>query len=436
MGAHGRQSPTPPPVVMFLLGRATMSVRLATLTVGILAIATSAGAQSAEAPSAGAALRTILFRGEPISRGEGPGATGALSENSSAALYGLLLGETTTFPTGTSAGGFSWTFDDTLHVPVRRSRSFGPMFAERPFTTGKGKLNVGAAFQHTTFSSVGGRSLTDLETSIVYESGDVYRGTSSLDVQLDRTIVSATYGLHNKVDVAAIVPFGSSRVSGFALRYQLQYGVEEIKRTERSGSSFGIGDILVRTKVALIASDSFDAAAAVDIRLPTGDPEKLLGTGFTQARVMFIGGTTFGSVNPHINLGYTFGGEGMKFDPDSWWEGVSVDPELINRQPSEEFNYTAGVDFAVTARLTIAGDIIGRVVKNSAGMEFVTRSAVDTRQIVLEVTPGTVHKLLGAVGAKVSVGGAWLLTGTVLFPLNDAGIKPAVTPVIGFERAF
>jgi hypothetical protein len=24
----------------------------------------------------------------------------------------------------------------------------------------------------------------------------------------------------------------------------------------------------------------------------------------------------------------------------------------------------------------------------------------------------------------------------VLFPLNDNGVKPAVTPVIGFERAF
>ena len=138
-----------------------MAARLAILTVGILLVATGAGAQSA-----GAALRGILFNVP------GPyAATGALSENSSAALYGLLLGETTTFPTGTSAGGFTWTFDDTLRVPVRRSRSFGPMFAERPFTTGKGKLNVGAAFQHTTFSSVGGRSLTDLESSIVYENG-------------------------------------------------------------------------------------------------------------------------------------------------------------------------------------------------------------------------------------------------------------------------
>ena len=133
-----------------------MSARLSILTLGILLIATGAGAQSA-----GAALRGVLFNipGGPYA------ATGALSENSSAALYGLLLGETTTFPTGTSAGGFTWTFDDTLRVPVRRSRSFGPMFAERPFTTGKGKLNVGAAFQHTTFSSVGGRSLTDRRPS-------------------------------------------------------------------------------------------------------------------------------------------------------------------------------------------------------------------------------------------------------------------------------
>ena len=402
-----------------------MTVRLPILTLGILLVATGAGAQSA-----GAALRGVLFNipGGPYA------ATGALSENSSAALYGLLLGETTTFPTGTSAGGFTWTFDDTLRVPVRRSRSFGPMFAERPFTTGKGKLNVGAAFQHTTFSSVGGRSLTDLEWSIAY-GNPLYidRRTSSLSVQLDRTIVSATYGLHNKIDLAAIVPFGTARVTGFSSLYWLESGVEGTFRTDRSGSSSGIGDILVRTKVALLASDGFDAAAAVDVRLPTGDTEKLLGTGFTQARVMFIGGTTFGSVNPHFNVGYTFGGDGMKFDADNNRFEES-DPELISRQPSEEFNYTAGVDVAVTARLTIAGDIIGRVVKNSAEMEFKDRPGGNG--IYLEITPAAVHTLLGAVGAKVSVGGAWLLTGTVLFSLNDVGIKPAVTPVIGFERAF
>ena len=206
--------------------------------------------------------------------------------------------------------------------------------------------------------------------------------------------------------------------------------------TDSRGSSSGIGDILFRTKVALTANDSFDAAAAVDIRLPTGDPDKLLGTGLTQARIMFIGGTAIGSVNPHVNVGYTFGGRGMVFGADNRWEGSSGDPELINRQPSEEFNYTAGVDIAATARLTIAGDIIGRVVRHSASFNFLDVGTDGDRLLLPAVTPGSVSLLLGAIGAKLSVGGAWLLTGTVLFPLNDHGIRPTVTPVVGFERAF
>ena len=400
-----------------------MSARRSILTIGILLWANGAAAQL----SAGDALRAILFEDEG----------GALTANTKTVLYELLLDETTMFPTGTSAGGFTWSFDDTLRVPVRRNRSFGPMFAERPFTTGKGRLNVGAAFQHTTFSSVGGVPITNIETSTRLATGEVYSSSSSLNVQLDRTIVSATYGLHDRIDVAAIVPLGSSRVSGYSRWLTRVNGVEDSGRNDSSGSSFGIGDILLRTKVAVIASEYFDAAAAIDIRLPSGDPEKLLGTGFTQARVMFIGGTTVGTVNPHVNLGYTFGGDGMTFGPDTRFEDAEGDPELIDRQSSAEFNYTAGADIAITPRLTIAGDIVGRVVKNSAGLTFTDAGSGGGNQYLgSRIEPGSVHKLLGAVGAKFSVGGAWLLTGTVLFPLKDGGIKPAVTPVIGFERAF
>jgi hypothetical protein len=404
-----------------------MSKRLTILIIGALLAGTEARAQSA-----GDALRTVLFRSELSS------ATGALSENSSAALYGLLLGETTTFPIGSSAGGFTWIFDSNLRVPTRRSSSFGSMFAERPFTTGRGKLNVGAAFQHTRFDSIGGQPLTNLESSVSYRSGDeVYRQTSSVRVELDRTIVSATYGIHDRVDVGVIVPVGSARVSGFSSTYQLFNREVENKRTDASGSSFGAGDIVFRTKAALIATDRFDGAAAIDVRLPTGDPDKLLGTGYTQAKVMFIGASTAGSVTPHVNVGYTLGGAGMTFGPDNRWEGSSGDPELIRRQPSEEFNYTIGADVAATPRFTIAGDVIGRVVKNSAAMTLSDSGAADAdRVIFLQVTPGTVHLLLGAVGAKVNIGGSWLATGTILFPLSDRGIKPAITPVIGFERAF
>jgi hypothetical protein len=405
-----------------------MAKRLVILVAAIMLAAPRAGAQTEATRTAGGALRAILF--------EGGG--GAFTENSMLALYGLLLGETTTFPTGTAAGGFSWVFDDNLQVPVRRSRSFGPMFAERPFTTGKGRLNIGAAYQHTTFSSVGGRALTELETLTSYRNGnEIYRYGSSLEVQLDRTIFSATYGVHDRIDLAAIVPFGTSRVSGFNSYFQLYQGETLNERIDSTGSSTGIGDVLIRAKAALIASKHFDVAATFDVRLATGDPEKLLGTGHTQARAMFIGGTTLGNVNPHVNLGYTFGGDGMTFGEDNRWIGSFGDPELIDRQPSEEFNYILGADIVATSRITIAGDLIGRVVRNTADIDlFDSGSASPDRLVFLEVLPGTVNLLLGAVGAKVSIGGAWLLTGTVLFPLNDNGIKPAVTPVIGFERAF
>jgi hypothetical protein len=127
----------------------------------------------------------------------------------------------------------------------------------------------------------------------------------------------------------------------------------------------------------------------------------------------------------------------MTFGEDNRWIGSFGDPELIRRQPSEELNYTVGVDMSATPKITIAGDVIGRVVKDTAAMTFYDSGASDPdRVIFLEVTPGTVHLLLGAVGAKVNVGSSWLATVTILFPLNDNGIKPAVTPVIGFERAF
>lgn len=330
-----------------------MAKRLAILMMGAVLAGTDARAQSA-----GDALRTVLFRGEDSS------ATGALSENSSAALYGLLLGETTTFPIGSSAGGFTWIFDANLRVPIRRSSSFGSMFAERPFTTGRGKLNVGAAFQHTRFKSVGGQPLTNLESSVSYRSGDeIYRYTSSVQVAIDRTIVSATYGVHDRVDVGVIVPVGRARVSGFSSYYQLYQGDVSTERADGSGSSFGAGDIVIRTKAALIATNRFDGAAAVDLRLPTGDPDKLLGTGYTQAKIMFIGGSTVGSLTPHVNVGYTLGGSGMMFGADNRWSGSFGDPELIRRQPSEELNYTVGADVAATPRITIAGDVIGRVVK-------------------------------------------------------------------------
>jgi hypothetical protein len=401
------------------------------LAILFVAGASLAGAE-AGAQSAGQALQNILF--------QGAGGGGALSENRTRAVQALLLGETTTFPIGSSAGGFAWTFSPDLRVPVRRSRSFGPMFAERPFTVGARKLNVGAAFQHTRFDAVGGQPLTDLIDSVSYNFNEsFYNYSSSVAVTIDRTIFSATYGVHDRVDIGVIVPVGEARVSGFSgFSFNDEFDGLRSGRTSQSGSSFGMGDVVVRLKAAVTTTGRFDSAVALDVRLPTGDRDKLLGTGTTQAKAQFIAASTFGRATPHVNIGYTFGGAGMRFGSDTRWEGSSGDPELLSApEASQEFTYTAGADIVATPRLTVAGDVLGRLVKDSANMSLFDSGASDPDRVVfLQITPGTVHLLLGAIGAKFSVGGSWLATGTLLFPLNDNGIKPGVTPIVGFERAF
>jgi len=81
-----------------------------------------------------------------------------------------------------------------------------------------------------------------------------------------------------------------------------------------------------------------------------------------------------------------------------------------------------------------------RVLKDSANLSYGTNTftfGTDSfSETGLSYTPGSVKLLLGTVGVKVKVHGLWLVTGSVLFPLNDNGVKPGLTPVVGFERSF
>ena len=62
--------------------------------------------------------------------------------------------QTATLPLGSSAGGFSYTFDQALGTYTRSTNSFGSAFAERAVTIGRGRWDLGATYQHASFSSV------------------------------------------------------------------------------------------------------------------------------------------------------------------------------------------------------------------------------------------------------------------------------------------
>src|SRR4029077_17425066 len=56
----------------------------------------------------------------------------------------------------------------------------------------------------------------------------------------------------------------------------------------RSGRATGLGDVVVRTKYRFVGVAGGGMAAGVDLRLPTGDANELLGAGGTEAKLLLI----------------------------------------------------------------------------------------------------------------------------------------------------
>src|SRR5262245_11212235 len=131
--------------------------------------------------------------------------------NAPAAVNVLLGSQVAAFPLGSSAGGFTWTFDPALGTFNRVSPSFGPIFSERALTVGKGRLNLGFNYQRSTFDQLQGLGLRDGE---VKAYAGVTRGITTaffeevLDLKLstDTYGLFATYGVTKNLDLGIAVP--------------------------------------------------------------------------------------------------------------------------------------------------------------------------------------------------------------------------------------
>jgi len=70
------------------------------------------------------------------------------------AITRLLQAELTTIPLGSSSAGFTYRLNPQLGTVERASQSFGPLFAERSLTAGRGRLSVGMTLQLASYSDL------------------------------------------------------------------------------------------------------------------------------------------------------------------------------------------------------------------------------------------------------------------------------------------
>ena len=414
-----------------------------------------------------------------------------------------LISQLATFPIGSSSAGFTFFTDPTTGAVVPASRSFGPSFAERSLTVGRSKFSAGFNFQAREFESFEGQDLEDESINFLLRhnnccvagsnnpgavtdltpafEGDLVQTRLALSLDTSTLSLFANYGLTDRLDVGIAIPIVTVdiRASGTAEILRIStgapgptdadplnthswdgQGLRVRSVAETGGSKTGLGDILLRSKWNFFRNDRDGLAAGLELRLPTGDEENLLGTGGTFTKLTLIGTMSRGAWEPRVNVGYTFASGELTAEttniiverfgtntnpPETVLE--TLEPPAVDLGLSDEFNYVFGVDFAASPRVTLAADVVGRVLRDVTRFD-VTPSSFDFRRTntgpietatfnELNITDsGNLNVALLAVGAKINLGRTLILSGNVLFPLTDGGLKPKITPVIGFDYVF
>jgi hypothetical protein len=386
------------------------------------------------------------------------------------------------FPLGSSTGGFTFTFDEKTGAYSRGSTSFGPAFTERARTIGRGKWSAGFMFQHSSFDTFGDRDLADGSITFYLPhtdccsaaapppselnpgfEGDLVEASLVLKASTETFALMASYGVTDRFDVGVVLPINKVSLdatvnatilrlstAGNPLVHTFAEGADQIRGTfSQSGSATGIGDIVLRSKYSFYSVGETGFAAAVDVRLPTGDEADLLGLGTAQAKVYAIASAGNDRFASHFNFGFTVSGTGDVSSSSLAFEPIGV---------SDEVNYGGGIEYVAHPRVTVLGDIVGRTQLDAGRVEAVTKSyqfrlgaAATGADLVrtsrtnpvtgqpyeqLELTAGNLNLMLGAIGAKVNVAPNLLLSGHVLFPLTKGGLRDTATIAFGLDYAF
>jgi hypothetical protein len=379
-----------------------------------------AGAQTA-ATDTGLSPRQVLIR---LTSAAGAGSGVSNIGEAIADLVGL---EVSTAPIGSSAGGFTFTFDPATRSFMRAAPSFGPMFGDRAITAGEGRAGIGVNFIHATYDALDGIAIDDgsLRTVVFHGGSAPPAGAATLTITSDTVVMFANLSLNRWFDASLAAPWVTLRLDGtHTIAGQQAIG---------SATAQGLGDVALRGKVRLYQQGQGGVALGVDLRLPTGDPEAMLGAGVTRTLVSGIWSGTVGPVAPHASFGYEFWSDPFRaFDP---LQQAPVDAGKNGTL------LQAGVEWAATNRLTVNGEFLQRTIHNGARLAYKDVRLPGnpfglTTASVASIDPRGLDRASVAGGVKWNIAGTALFTATVLIPMTDAGLVDHLTPVLGLDWGF
>lgn len=392
-------------------------------------------------------------------------------------LTAALGSQLTLVPIASPASAITFSFDRTLGVVTKSNESLGPILTERSETIGRHKLFVAFTYQHFGFSTIDGVDLhavpavfTHFDTAPpplpspgnpTFER-DFITTSNNINLRVEQFTMFATFGITSRVDASIAVPVldvkmdvstsanivrnsTASPTFGWAHFFDPNCATSIVPipasflacqaastqaNFSNGHSATGIGDIVFRGKATVWKGERAGIAAALDVRVPTGDELNLQGTGAPGVKP-FVIASYRARVSPHVNVGYQWNG-------DSVLAG-NVITGTKGKLPNQ-FIYSGGVDIGISKRLSVSGDILGQHVFDGPRVVKTTYTDIlgvnhpDIPQIA--VATGSYNITDAAIGAKLSPWRNLVLSGNVLIKLDDGGLRAKVVPLVGVSYTF
>ncbi|MGB8538800.1 MAG: transporter [Acidobacteriaceae bacterium] len=355
---------------------------------------------------------------------------------------------------------------------MQEATSFGPVLADRAETLGKRRIFVGASYEYFNFDKADSVNLKsfgavfqhELEPTIcamipstpcldgepIY-TRDIVATQNRIDIKVHQVTLVGTYGLSDKLDVSIAVPIVDVRVAMTSNATIFNFEPPPVNHTfapitnnpretyinqfnailTNSSSSLGIGDLRLRGKYIAWRDEKEKSAVAVglDLRLPTGNANNFQGSGTWGVRPFVIYSYS-ARISPHASAGFEGNG-------NSVLAGTVTSQPVTAAQLPNVFTYSAGADASIRRWVGLSGDFIGTSLLNASRIENSTFTDYSgTSRANVSTFTSTVNQADISLGAKVRPVARLLITGNVLFRLNDAGLHFKPSPLIGISYVF
>jgi hypothetical protein len=384
--------------------------------IGGLSALIGAAPRTAAAQQTVSDVLTFLVTNQGVQTGN-PQFDLAAAQATSDTIARALLANIATLPITSSSGAFVYGLNPELGTVQRTTESFGPFFVERALTVGRHRASIAFSAQHLRFTSLDGRDLRDgtfVTTANRFPDEAAPFDVDQLKLAIDADIatIAANVGVTDRLEVGVAVPMVSLRLDGARVN---NYRGTAFTQASATASAIGTADMVIRSKYTLAAAGGTGAAAAVDVRLPTGRREDLLGTGSASVKFSGIGSVETGHVTLHGNAGVSFGGL------------------------ARELSAGGAITVAASNRLTLIGELLTRRLDSVGGIVQVAAAnpripGVETIRLAPDSSSLTLTTI--APGVKWNLSDTWVLSANVRIPLTNAGLYSPFTPFVSLDYAF